>query len=187
MDRRTFNKGVGAFFGALALPGGLKAVGSVSESTPVFVANDMKMTTTFDLTQVVFTSGDLEKNIETKPDVDVEVSFWLDKDHKIERKVYFKGDNKTHVLFGVREARVSSEPFKVFEPGTENRVPLNELRLDAFYDIVVFGEDMSTDLSITQWKNRLVTYEEEQRDYILTLKNFQVNKIDDSFADGVQG
>ena len=31
MDRRTFNKGVGAFFGALALPGGLKAVGSVSD------------------------------------------------------------------------------------------------------------------------------------------------------------
>ena len=31
MDRRTFNKGVGAFFGALALPSGLKAVGSVSD------------------------------------------------------------------------------------------------------------------------------------------------------------
>lgn len=200
MDRRTFNKGVGAFFGALALPGGLKAVGSVSDwkagpidlkwdgkvwsagSTPVFVANDMKMTTIFELPQV-FTTGSLEiyENIEEKPDVDVEVnvSFWLDKDREIERKVYFKGDNKTYspVLSGGRETCVSPESFKTFEPGTENRVPLNELRSDAFYDIVVFAGGMSEDSSTTQFKNRLVTYEEEQRDYIITLKNFQVNKI----------
>ena len=159
MDRRTFNKGVGAFFGALALPGGIKAVGSVSESTPVFVANNVEMTTTFDLSQV-FTTGQLEiyENIEEEPDVDVDVSFWLDKDHKIERKVYFKGDNKTYstVLFWGRE-----KSFKTFEPGTENRVPLNELRLDDFYDITITCDS----------------------DYIITLKNFQVTKIKDFNVD----
>ena len=160
MDRRTFNKGVGAFFGALALPGGLKVVGSVSESTPVFVANNVEMTTTFDLSQV-FTFGDLSiyENIEEEPDVDVDVSFWLDKD-KIERKVYFKGDNKTcsestSVTSSYKENGFGS--FKTFEPGTENRIPLNELRLDAFYDITM-------------------TY---NSDYIVSLKNFQVTSIED--------
>ena len=188
MDRRTFNKGVGAFFGALALPGGLKAVGSVSESTPVFVANNMEMTTTFELPQVfTFPAIEIYENIEEKPDVDVDVSFWLDEDHKIERKVYFKGDNKTwsesasdrELVISVDQSNAINllrscvtsykendywarglgnfGSFKTFEPGTENRIPLNELRLDAFYDITV-------------------TYDS---DYIISLKNFKVTNIED--------
>ena len=98
MDRRTFNKGVGAFFGALSLPFGFKSIpASVAKNPKIYyAANSVGISTTFDLDQV-FTFGDLEiyENIEEKPDVDVDVSFWLDKDRKIERKVYFKGDNKT--------------------------------------------------------------------------------------------
>ena len=158
MHRRNFNKGVGAFFGTLALPGGIKAVGSVSESAPVFVANKVEMTTTFDLSQA-FTLGDLSiyENIEEEPYIDVDVSFWLDKDHKIERKVCFEGDDRTWSEFGgvvsYKENGVGS--FKTFEPGTENRVPLNELRLDDFYDITITCDSK----------------------YIITLRNFQVTKI----------
>lgn len=174
MDRRTFNKGVGAFFGALSLPFGLKSIpASVAKNPKIYyAANSVGISTTFDLSQV-FTTGSLEiyENIEEKPDVDVDVSFWLDKDHKIERKVYFKGDNKTwsesasdrELVIGVDQSNTSVTSykengfgsFKTFEPGTENRIPLNELRLDAFYDIVV-------------------TYDS---DYIISLKNFQVTKI----------
>ena len=166
MDRRTFNKGVGAFFGALSLPFGLKTIpASVAKNPKIYyAANSVGISTTFDLSQV-FTTGSLEiyENIEEKPDVDVDVSFWLDKDHKIERKVYFKGDNKTWSestsVLSYKENGFSS--FKTFEPGTENRIPLNELRLDAFYDIVV-------------------TYDS---DYIITLENFKVTNIEDFNAD----
>jgi len=109
----------------------------------------------------VFTLGNLEiyENIEEKPDIDVDVSFWLDKDRKIERKVYFKGDNKTWSestsVTSYKENGFGS--FKTFELGTENRIPLNELRLDAFYDITV-------------------TYDS---DYIISLKNFKVTNIED--------
>ena len=177
MDRRTFNKGVGAFFGVLSLPFGLKTISASVAKNPkiYYAANSVGISTTFDLSQV-FTTGSLEiyENIEEKPDVDVDVSFWLDKDHKIERKVYFKGDNKTWSerplkfksskigstsVLSYKENGFSS--FKTFEPGTENRIPLNELRLDAFYDIVV-------------------TYDS---DYIITLENFQVTNIEDFNAD----
>ncbi|MAR66606.1 MAG: hypothetical protein CL833_05070 [Crocinitomicaceae bacterium] len=179
MDRRTFNKGVGAFFGALSLPFGFKSIpASVAKNPKIYYPTkeciffradsvpSFRISTTFDLPQV-FTTGPLEmyENIEGKPDLDVDVSFWLDKDHKIERKVYFKGDNKTwselvesppppYKEFGLNSV-------KTFEPGTENRIPLNELRLDAFYDIAV-------------------TYDS---DYIITLKNFKVTNIEDFNAD----
>ena len=162
MDRRTFNKSVGAFFGALSLPFGLKTIPTPVAKNPkiYYAANSVGMSTTFELPQV-FTLGDLKiyENIEEKPDVDVDVSFWLDKDHKIERKVYFKGDNKTWSestsVTSHKENGFGS--FKAFELGTENRIPLNELRLDAFYDITV-------------------TYDS---DYIISLKNFQVTSIED--------
>lgn len=192
MDRRTFNKGVGAFFGALSLPFGFKSIpASVAKNPKIYyAANSVGISTTFDLDQV-FTFGDLEiyENIEEKPDVDVDVSFWLDKDRKIERKVYFKGDNKTlsesalscrrgtggwknsfrFFFAGGLAVDAACCPakengfgsFKTFEPGTENRVPLNELRLDDFYDITV-------------------TYDS---DYIITLKNFKVTNIEDFNAD----
>lgn len=162
MDRRTFNKSVSAIFGMLTLPGGLKAIpASVAKNPKIYyAANSVGISTTFDLSQV-FTTGPLEiyENIEEKPDVDVDVSFWLDKDHKIERKVYFKGDNKTWSestsVTSYKENGFGS--FKTFELGTENRIPLNELRLDAFYDITM-------------------TYDS---DYIISLKNFQVTSIED--------
>ena len=162
MDRRTFNKSVSAIFGALSLPFGLKTISASVAKNPkiYYAANSVGMSTTFDLDQV-FTTGSLEiyENIETKPDVDVDVSFWLDKDRKIERKVYFKGDNKTWSestsVTSHKENGFGS--FKAFELGTENRIPLNELRLDAFYDITV-------------------TYDS---DYIISLKNFQVTSIED--------
>jgi hypothetical protein len=176
MDRRTFNKSVSAIFGMLTLPGGLKAIpASVAKNPKIYyAANSVGISTTFDFSQA-FTTGSLEiyENIEEKPDVDVDVSFWLDKDRKSERKVYFKGDNKTwsesasdrELVIGVDQSNTSVTSykengfgsFKTFEPGTENRIPLNELRLDAFYDIVV-------------------TYDS---DYIITLENFQVTNIED--------
>ena len=177
MDRRTFNKGVGAFFGALALPFGFKNIpASVTKNPKIYyAANSVGISTTFELPQVfTFPAIEIYENIEEKPDVDVDVSFWLDRDHKIERKVYFKGDNKTWSKYPLKfkSSKIGSTSvisnkengfgsFKTFEPGTENRIPLNELRLDAFYDIVV-------------------TYDS---DYIISLKNFKVTNIEDFNAD----
>ena len=178
MDRRTFNKGVGAFFGALSLPFGFKSIpASVAKNPKIYyAANSVGISTTSDFSQRVFTTGSLEiyvqnfisvyENIEGKPDVDVDVSFWLNKDHTIERKIYFKGNNITwSKSTSVISYKNGFGSFKTFEPGTENRVPLNELSLDVFYDIVV-------------------TYEyRDSSDYILTLENFQVTKIEDFNAD----
>jgi len=183
MDRRTFNKGVGAFFGALSLPFGLKSIpASVAKNPKIYyAANSVGISTTFDLNQFYGRCGCLEiyENIEEKPDVDVDASFWLDEDHKIERKVYFKGDNKTwsesasdrELVIDVDQSNTMNllrscvtcpgSDLQTFEPGTENRIPLNELMLDDFYDIVV-------------------TYDS---DYIITLKNFKVTNIEDFNAD----
>lgn len=101
MDRRTFNKTMGALFGALVVPGVPKvlAVPSTEAAKAAAVGHwgltSLNATTTFNLEQV-FEHGQLGiwENPEETPEVDINASFWLDENRKVERTIYFNGQNK---------------------------------------------------------------------------------------------
>lgn len=169
MDRRKFNKAAVGLFASLALP--FKVVEGAAAPVVDAVGHcgitNLGMTTSFTLEQT-FVLGQLElyDDVEEDPIVQLSLSFYLDKDRKVERTVYFEGTKKQWIeLTDAQKAvatdnrvkspsaelisDVNSPPNKgrifyaatdieVYEPGTKQRVPVNKITKDDHYDIHVF-------------------------------------------------
>lgn len=181
MDRRTFNKSLAGLATTLSLPFAVPkaatATAAVATVNPVIPAvghygfTSMSLTTSFNLeptfeySQIGLTRflGVSEYPPPEDPVIEFSVSFFLDSEKKVERTVYFEGNNKEFVeltKINKKESQSQSQmindlnvdskyiqcyeaqDIKVYHPDTKKQVFVSQIEKDQLYTIHV---DISSD------------------------------------------
>jgi len=148
MDRRSFNKTLAGIAATLTLP--FKAAPVEAATLPFVPGNclllpppamvghhgftSMNLTTSFQLEQV-FEGGLLDKFEEIAnedPEVEMELSFYLDKENKVERTVYFEGMEKQWIMDIVKQAE-NDTPMLQGVDDTGSRIYLGTQEIRVYY------------------------------------------------------